>query len=163
LILTKRSLCGAGAVPWLSAVRISMPDMNEIKNDNDEFAKASPWIHLQTTYDVEAWIYNFNYDLKRLVPKKEGVDTGHGICFLLAEGGEIFLHTTSEGEILLDVTSEAEWVTPVIEAVTGLQQQGKKIWTLPAYLLTQLLLGMSSLIGASRIVAHHDFKIKKYR
>lgn len=132
--------------------------MPEIKNDSDEFTKASPWIHLQTTYDVEAWVDNFNHDLKRLIPQKERLDTSHGICFLLTEGGEIFLHTTSEGEIVLDVTPEADWIVPVLEAVTGLQQQGTQIWKIPGYLLTQLLLGMSSLIGSTKIVLKHDFR-----
>ena len=119
-----------------------------------------PWIALKTTYDVEAWIDNYNRDLQRFLGEKVG--TGYGICFCLAAGGEIFMHTTAEGDVLLDVTPEAEWVTPAITAATHAEKPHAQIWSLPAHALTQLVLGLSSLIGASRIVRQHDFRIKKY-
>lgn len=119
-----------------------------------------PWIVLNTTYDVEAWIDSYNRDLRRYVEGKNLA--GYGICFYLAEGGEIFMHTTPDGDILLDVTPEAEWVTPVITAATGMPAPPSQIWALPGQVLTQLVLGLSSLIGSTRIVLQHDFKMRKY-
>jgi len=119
-----------------------------------------PWIVLKTTYDVEAWIDHYNRELQRTVEKNNA--GGYGICFRLEHGGEIFLHTMPEGDILLDVTPEAEWIAPVISAATGVPAPGKQIWALPGHTLTQLVLGLSSLIAATRIVLQHDFKIKKF-
>jgi hypothetical protein len=121
-----------------------------------------PWIVLQTTYDVEAWIDNYNRDLQRAAGKPNQNQTGYGICFSLAHGGDLYLHTTSEGEVLLDVTPEAEWVAPVITAATQVEQPPSRIWHLPSHKLTQLILGLSSLIASTRIVLDHDFKIRKY-
>ncbi|HJV73548.1 MAG TPA: hypothetical protein VJ654_04955 [Noviherbaspirillum sp.] len=118
-----------------------------------------PWIVLNATYDVEAWIDNYNRELQRLTEGKNL--SGSGICFCLAYGGEIFLHTTPDGDILLDVTPEAEWVVPVIAAATHATAAKSQIWRLPGHLLTQLVLGLSSLIGSTKIVLQHDFRIKK--
>jgi hypothetical protein len=118
-----------------------------------------PWIVLSNTYDVEAWIDQYNRSLQRFVKKAN--PTGYGICFGLQHGGEIFMHTTPEGIILLDVTEEAEWVMPVISAATGATAPRSRIWMLPGDTLTQLILGLSSLIAVTRFVASHDFKIKK--
>jgi hypothetical protein len=119
-----------------------------------------PWIDLKTTHDVEAWIDNHNRDLQQLVKKNNA--TGYGICFCLGQGGEIFMHTTSEGDVLLDVTPEAEWVAPLITAATQAKARHAQIWMLPGDTLTQLVLGLSSLVASTRIVLAHDFKIKKY-
>jgi hypothetical protein len=131
------------------------------ENDDErpEEFKERPWIVLKTSYDVEAWIDQFNRDLQPAVKKPHA--GRHGICFRLSHGGAIFMHTTMEGDILLDVTPEAEWVTPVIVAVTGSHPPLSRIWALPGARLTQLLLGLSSLIDATRIVTDHDFRIKK--
>ncbi len=59
-----------------------------------------PWIVLKTTYDVEAWIDHQNRAIQQLINSNKA--SGWGICFGLSEGGEIFLHTTSEGDVLLD-------------------------------------------------------------
>jgi hypothetical protein len=132
----------------------------EITNDqNDQEMPKRPWIVLQTTYDVEAWIDNYNRELQRSLVKPNAA--GYGICFYLTEGGEIFLHTTAEGDVLLDITPEAEWVTPVIIAVTQVEAPLARIWTLPGHTLTQLVLGLSSLIEATSIVLSHDFKLRK--
>jgi len=125
-----------------------------------EDSASRPWIVLKTTYDVEAWINNYNRELQRTVPNRNAL--GYGICFELAGGGEIFMHTTPDGDVLLDVTPEAEWVAPVISAATQVQTPVSQIWTLPGHTLTQLVLGLSSLIGSTRLVFNHDFKIKKY-
>ena len=87
--------------------------------------------------------------------------TGYGVCFRLAHGGDIYMHST-EGAVLLDVTPEAEWIAPVIAAATGVAAPAAQIWTLPDDKLTELLLGLSSLIASTRLVASHRYKIKKY-
>ncbi len=133
----------------------------EIEMRNDPIER--PWIDLKTTYDVEAWIDNYNRDLQRHVENKNA--TGYGICFCLAAGGEIFMHTTVDGDVLLDVTPDAAWVAPVITATTQVQVPSAQIWALPGHALTQLVLGLSSLIGSSRVVSQHDFKAttRKYQ
>jgi hypothetical protein len=118
-----------------------------------------PWITLKTSYDVEAWIDQFNRSLQQFGPNIKA--TGHGICLRLAHGGEIYIHTTSEGEVLLDVTEEASWVVPVIASATGLTAPHSSIWQMQSDTLTQLLLGLSSLIATTRIVLQHDYRIKK--
>jgi hypothetical protein len=119
-----------------------------------------PWIHLNTTYDVEAWMDSYNRDLQQAVNGRNL--TGYGICFHLEEGGDIFLHTTPDGDVVLDVTTEAEWVTPVIAAATRTEAASSRIWALPGHTLTQLVFGLSSLISTSRIVLHHPFRVKKW-
>jgi hypothetical protein len=123
-----------------------------------------PWIVLTTTYDVEAWIDNYNRELQRELQRHADRKNpvGYGICFSLAEGGDIFMHTTPDGDVLLDVTPEAEWVAPLITAATRVAQPSSQIWALPGHTLTQLVLGLSSLIASTRIVLGHDFKIRKY-
>ena len=132
--------------------------MNSHTRKADDFPER-PWIVLKTTYDVEAWIDGYNRDLRRAMEKSNA--TGCGICFRLAEGGEIFMHTTSEGEVLLDVTPEAEWVAPLIGAATRSEVPAACIWTLPGHTLTQLVLGLSSLITSTRIVPGHDFRTRR--
>ena len=67
---------------------------------------------------------------------------------------------TSECAILLDVTPEAEWAAPAITAATGIAAPHSQIWVLPDDSLTQLVLGLSSLIASSRIVISHRYKTK---
>ena len=119
-----------------------------------------PWIALNTTYDIEAWIDSYNRDLQYAMKKTNA--TGYGICFFLELGGEIFLHTTQEGDVMLDVTPEAAWVAPVITAATQVQAPGSQIWALPGDTLTQLILGLSNLIASTRIVLDHQFKVPRY-
>jgi len=124
-----------------------------------EIQATRPWIVLSTTYDVEAWIDNYNRDLQQAV--KKDASKGYGICFLLELGGEVYLHTTSEGDILLDVSEEASWVAPVISAATGVASPSTSIWALPGDTLTQLILGLSGLIAATRTVISHTYKMPK--
>ena len=131
-------------------------DQPQIAQDPPE----RPWIALRDTYDIEAWIANYNRDLQAAVVNPRF--TGYGICFYLTEGGTIFLHTGGEGDILLDVTPDAEWITPLLSAVTGSPPPRGQIWTLPAEVLTQLIFGLNSLIGSSRLILQHDFHIRKY-
>ena len=119
-----------------------------------------PWIVLKTTYDVEAWIDQFNRNLQRVSSNSHA--NCYGICFCLTHGGEIFMHTTPEGEVLLDVTDEAAWVAPVITSATGIPAPQSSIWQLPGDTLTQLLFGLSGLIASTRMVLQHDYRIKKH-
>jgi hypothetical protein len=127
-------------------------------NNTDE-PSARPWIHLTTTFDVEAWIDQYNRDLQQYIRKAN--PEGQGVCFCLEQGGLVYLHTT-EGAILLDVTSKAEWVAPVISAATGVEVPRSQIWVLPDDRLTQLVLGLSGLIASTRIVVSHRYQTKKY-
>ena len=129
-----------------------------------------PWIHLDSSGDIEGWIESYNRDLRRTLNPNEaqsqshsfGLNQGQGICFVLAAGGEIYLHTTGDGDVLLDVTPDAEWATPVIVAATGLPAPPSQIWALPAHALTQLVMGLSMLIESTRIVTRHDFRKRRY-
>lgn len=129
-------------------------------NDAPQPLAARPWIDLKTSHDVEAWIDAYNRTLRQYALKTNAA--GAGICFCLRAGGEIFMHTDSEGNVLLDVMPEAEWATPVITAATQVRGSGSQIWALPGDTLTQLVLGLSSLIATSRIVLSHPFKAAKY-
>jgi len=154
-------------VPYVvsDSTKAAMDDLSNASNHGDNLDSNGPqpdypWIVLSTTYDVEMWIDNYNRELQRSISGKNPV--GYGICFCLLHGGEIYLHTTSEGEIVLDVTPDAEWVTPVITATTRVQPPRGQIWALPGEVLTQLILGLTTLIASTRLVMEHDFKIRKY-
>ncbi|KRB79172.1 hypothetical protein [Noviherbaspirillum sp. Root189] len=133
--------------------------MDSVEDNKAQEPAARPWIVLTTTYDVEAWIDNYNWELQRAIEKKN--TQGHGICFGLEHGGEVYLHTTQDGDVVLDVTPEAEWVAPLISAAAQVAQPAGQIWALPGDALTQLILGLSPLIATTRIVVNHDFKIRK--
>jgi len=122
------------------------------RNDGavDELAER-PWIHLETTHDVESWVSNYDWDLRRHAAQSGASEVA--ICFRLEHGGEIVVQTMPEGEVRLEVPPEAEWAIPLISAATGVQASGTAIWTLPADVLTQLVLGLSSLIASVRPVA----------
>ena len=119
-----------------------------------------PWIVLSTTFDVEAWIDHFNRDLQQALGNKAA--DGAGVCLRLTEGGEIYLHTNGDGDVLLDVTPEAEWVAPVISAATSVTAPDTPLWLLPGHVLTQLVLGLSPLIGSTRLVLNHRYKPEKW-
>ena len=133
--------------------------MESSNEDMRDEPVARPWIHLKTTYDVEAWIDNYNRDLQRTIEKKNA--PGYGICFTLSAGRDIYMHTTPECEILLDVTPDAEWAAPVIAAASQVPAPQGQVWSLPPETLTQLVMGLSPLIGSTRIVPEHDYRIKK--
>lgn len=133
--------------------------MYEDDDKSDDEPITRPWIVLKTTYDVEAWIDHQNRAIQQLINSNKS--RGWGICFGLSEGGEIFLHTTSEGCVLLDVMPEAVWVAPLISAATQVEMPAGQVWTLPGDKLTQLVFGLSSLIATTRLVAEHNFSVKK--
>jgi hypothetical protein len=118
-----------------------------------------PWVSLETIPDVEAWMDLNDRELQQLIGNKPSV--GHGICFSLSHGGEIYLHTNSEGDILLDVTPEAEWCAPVISATTQVVPPRGQIWILPQHVLLQLILGLNTLVTSSRLVVRHEFRLRK--
>lgn len=134
--------------------------MNQKDTESVEPPSQQPWIVLRTSYDVEAWIDNYNRTLQQYVNNRKL--SGYGVCFFLAHGGQLFMHTTSEGDIVLDVTPEAEWITPLIIAATGADAPTGQLWNFPGHTLTQLILGMSSLIESTQIVLNHEFSRKKY-
>jgi hypothetical protein len=122
-----------------------------------------PWISLETIQDVEAWMDLNNRELQELLDPKlsQYGSQGQGICFTLAHGGEIYLHTNSEGDVLLDVSHEAEWVGPLISASTQVAMPRGQIWILPQHVLLQLILGLNSLIASSRLVLKHEYRARK--
>ena len=123
--------------------------------------KPVPWLHLLTPYEVEAWIDSFNRSLQQYVPLAN--ISGYGVCFSLAEGGDIFLHTTSEGHVLLDVTPDAQWASPVIAAAVNVAVPASQIWHFPDDRLIQFVLGLSSLVATTTMVLRHDFNWKRTR
>lgn len=134
--------------------------MTDFDYDSDEPLKERPWIKWETTYEIESWIDGYNRDLRKLINDPKA--SGYGICFLLEAGGEVYMHTTQEGVVLLDVTPEAEWIAPLLQAVTQTDAPNGQIWILPGEKLTQLILGLSSLIESTRMVTSHDYKFKRY-
>jgi hypothetical protein len=132
----------------------------EEKAEESDMMSARPWIVLNDTYDIEAWIDQQNYALQRNV--REGNNCMQGICFLLEQGGELYLHTTSEGNVLLDVTPEAEWVVPLIVRAANVESSKSQIWLIPGDRLTALIFGLNGLIATVKLVAHHDFGRRRY-
>jgi hypothetical protein len=112
-----------------------------------------PWIHLETPQDVELWIAEHDQALQDLIKPQE---TGYGVCFTLAEGGNIYLQT-HEDAIQLDVDDEASWVAPLIVAATGAEIPRGSYWLLPADRLVQLVIGLSSLVASTTLVVGHRF------
>jgi len=134
--------------------------MNEAAENARPTPRERPWISLNTTYDVEAWIDNNNREMQGLVTTPEVASVA--ICFRLEAGGEIFLQTNGEGDIVLDVTPEAEWIAPLISAATGVADPERRFWAVPGDRLTELVFGLNSLIAASRIVLGHHFRFRKF-
>ena len=126
---------------------------------NETVTPEHPWVSLETIQDVEAWMDLNDRELQQLIGNKASV--GHGICFNLSHGGEIYLHTNSDGDILLDVTPEAEWIAPIISATTQVVPPRGQIWILPQHVLLQLILGLNSLVASSRLVLSHHFRLNK--
>jgi hypothetical protein len=112
-----------------------------------------PWIHLETPQDVELWIAEHDQALQELIKPQE---TGYGVRFTLAEGGNITMQT-HEDAIQLDVDDEASWVSPLISAATGAEAPRGSYWLLPADKLIQLVIGLSSLVASTTLVVGHRF------
>ena len=112
-----------------------------------------PWIHLETPQDVELWVDEHNLAMQDLIKPQE---TGYGICFTLAEGGNIYMQT-AEDAVVLDVDEDATWIAPLIHAATGAETPPGSYWLLPADKLTQLVIGLSSLVASTTLVVGHRF------
>lgn len=121
-----------------------------------------PWLTLQSIAEVEQWIAGFDQELQAyLADAGVAHPVGPGICFTLAAGGALYLHTNNDGDVLLDVTPEAEWVGPLITAATRVAAPRGQVWLLPGDTLVQLVLGLNSLIAASRLVASHRYRVSR--
>ncbi|RZA34592.1 MAG: hypothetical protein EOP92_14920 [Lysobacteraceae bacterium] len=112
-----------------------------------------PWTALETPQDVELWIDEHNRALQELVKPTEA---GVGICFTLAEGGNIYLQTTDDA-VILDVDPDAAWIAPLISAATGAEPPRGQVWVLPDDRLVQLILGLSTLVASTTLVVGHPF------
>lgn len=112
-----------------------------------------PWVHLETPQDVEAWIDEHNRSMQEHIGPKE---TGYGVCFTLAEGGNIYLQTSADA-VILDVEPDACWVAPLIVAATQTVAPAGQLWVLPDDKLIQLLVGLSSLVASTTLVSGHAF------
>ena len=119
-----------------------------------------PWEHLETPYDVEVWIEEHNRSMQDNIAAHE---TGVGICFTLAEGGDIYMQTSADGAVVLDVTPDAAWVAPLISAATGCETPASSLWILPDDKLIQLIVGLSSLVASTLLVVGHDFGLRRCR
>ena len=112
-----------------------------------------PWIHLASPQEVELWIDDHNRALNEHIGPQE---SGYGVCFTLAEGGNVYMQTTDDA-VILDVDSDASWVGPLIEAVSQVEAPCGQIWILPADKLVQLIIGLSTLVESSTLVVGHHF------
>ena len=112
-----------------------------------------PWTALLTVQDVELWIDEHNQSMVEHIGPQE---TGVGICFTLAVGGRLYLQTTADA-VILDVESDAQWITPLIMAATQTAEPAGQLWILPDDKLVQLLIGLSSLVASTTLVAGHNF------
>lgn len=140
----------------------SAPDTPDIPDTSDSHAESSaerprfrpvPWTALETPQDVELWIAEHDQTMQERIKPQE---TGVGVRFRLAVGGDIYMQTTDDA-ILLDVEPDASWVAPLIMAATGAEQPAGNVWALPDDRLVQLLLGLSTLVESSLIVTGHNF------
>ena len=108
---------------------------------------------MTTPQDVELWIEEHNRSLVEHIGPQE---SGYGVCFTLAEGGQVYLQTTGDA-IVLDVDDDACWIAPLICAATGAEPPRGAIWILPDDRLVQLVLGLSSLVASTVLVVGHPF------
>jgi hypothetical protein len=122
------------------------------KNQRPRF-RPVPWTPLETPQDVELWIAEHNQAMQELIKPQE---TGVGVRFTLAAGGDVYLQTTADA-VILDIDPEASWIAPLVMAATGAEQPAGQFWVLPDDKLVQLMLGLSTLIECSMIVTGHNF------
>ena len=127
--------------------------------NNQQLLRDHQWVSLESTNDAEAWLDLHDRELQQLLGTQ--VSQGHGVCFSLLHGGEVYVHTNGDGDILLDVTPEAAWVQPVLTALTRMAAPRGQIWLIRGQILLQLILGLNSLIASSRLVLRHDYRVVK--
>jgi len=127
-----------------------------VANDTDGAPprfRPRPWTHLETPQDVEFWIAEHDQAMQELIKPQE---TGVGIQFTLAVGGDIYMQT-GEDAVVLDVEPDAAWIAPLITAATGAEPPPGQYWLLPADRLVQLIIGLSSLVASTTLVVGHRF------
>jgi hypothetical protein len=129
--------------------------MNPDSTEQIDFPEL-PWEPLESLPEIEGWMALYNQELQELIGTK--ATRGHGICFQLKHGGELYMHTNSDGDILLDVTPEAEWITPLIGAATRREAPRGRVWMLPGDVMLQLIVGLNTLIASTRLVLRHEFR-----
>lgn len=130
-----------------------------MQDHNQPRFRPVPWSPLETPADVELWIEEHNQALQQHIGPHE---TGYGVCFTLAEGGELYLQTTQDGHLVLDVTEEAAWVAPLIMAAARVAEAPPgRLWVLPDDKLVQLMIGLSGLIASSLLVVGHNFGLRR--
>ena len=112
-----------------------------------------PWTHLETAQDVEAWIDEHNRALMEHIGPQE---TGVGVCFTLAEGGDLYLQTSGDA-VIVDLEPDAQWIAPLIMAATQAEAPRGQVWVLPDDKLVQLIVGLSSLVASTTLVSGHNF------
>lgn len=115
--------------------------------------KPRPWTPLETPQDVELWIDDHNRCMQEMIGPQE---TGVGVCFTLAEGGNVYMQTAADA-VILDVEPDAAWIAPLIVAATGAVQPAGQTWVLPDDKLVQLILGLSTLVESTILVTGHHF------
>ncbi|MGI4849378.1 MAG: hypothetical protein ACRYGK_14745 [Janthinobacterium lividum] len=138
-----------------------MQEQDYILTEPPEPVTDTPWIDLRNVAEAETWIEDHNRNLQRYALKAGA--TGYGVRFNLEHGGDITMHTNQDGDILLDVSPEADWIAPLITAATRVPAPAARIWLLPGDTLTQLILGLNSMIATSRTVLGHEFRTRKWR
>jgi hypothetical protein len=124
----------------------------ENKEERPRF-RPVPWSPLESPQDVELWIAEHNATMQEMIKPQE---TGVGVRFTLAVGGEVYLQTTDDA-VILEVEPDAAWIAPLVMAATGAEQPEGSYWILPDNKLVQLMLGLSTLIESSLIVTGHHF------
>lgn len=118
--------------------------------------KPVPWTALETPQDVELWIDEHNRSMQEHIGPQE---TGVGVCFTLAEGGNIYLQTSADA-VIVDLDPDADWVAPLIMAATGSPAPPSRVWVLPDDKLIQLIVGLSSLVACTTLVTGHNFGVR---
>jgi hypothetical protein len=146
---------GRAEMPYDTRRRRSLRQdaMNRTPPEEPQRFRPVPWTALLTPQDVEAWIDEHNRSMQEHIGAQE---TGYGVCFTLAEGGNIFMQTSGDA-VILDVEPDANWVAPLIMAATACLAPAGQIWVLPDDKLIQLIVGLSSLVASTTLVSGHDF------
>lgn len=132
-----------------------------MSQNSEPAAIDQPWSDLATIAEVELWIAQYDQTLQQHVGKAPAA--GQGVCFQLAAGGVIYLHTNGDGDIILDLEPDAAWVIPVIIAATRVLAPPSRLWVLPGDVLIPLIFGLNPLIASARVVRNHPFRMQYLR
>ena len=84
-------------------------------------------------------------------------ETGYGVCFTLAEGGNIYMQTGADA-ILLDVDPDAQLGRAADRGRhPAPTSRASQLWVLPDDKLVQLIIGLSSLVASTTLVSRPQF------